>query len=373
MNIVIVDCFDTWEHRVDLLYDAFINEGHVTKCLLSDFKHFDKVYRTDQKQGFKFFHAQGYKKNISINRVFSHMRLARDIFAYIDKHADEIDVLWVLAPPNVFVRYAARIKKKHKHIRLIVDLIDLWPETMPLGNIKEFLFSWKKLRDNSLQYADIIVTECNLYRDVLSKAIDKKSAETLYLARENKGYTSCLKLDKERVSLCYLGSINNIIDIDGIVRVINTCLKKRETTLHIIGDGEKKKELVRKVKATGAEIIDHGKVYDQTIKQQIFDSCHYGLNMMKDTVCVGLTMKSIDYFEYGLPIINNIKGDTWEIVEKYGCGVNVDLNGKINADSFEIGVVDNETLRIKSRAFFEEALTADVFRSRVTRIIDSIV
>ena len=53
------------------------------------------------------------------------------------------------------------------------------------------------------------------------------------------------------------------------------------------------------------------------------DTCHYGLNIMKDTVCVGLSMKSIDYWECGLPIVNNLKGDTREIVEKEMCGVNI--------------------------------------------------
>ena len=51
--------------------------------------------------------------------------------------------------------------------------------------------------------------------------------------------------------------------------------------------------------------------------------CHFGLNIMKESVCVGLTTKSIDYFSCGLPIINNIKGDTWNIVEKYNVGINV--------------------------------------------------
>ena len=45
---------------------------------------------------------------------------------------------------------------------------------------------------------------------------------------------------------------------------------------------------------------------------------------MKNTVCVGLTMKSLDYLRAGLPIINNIKGDTWEFVNKYNIGVNID-------------------------------------------------
>lgn len=44
---------------------------------------------------------------------------------------------------------------------------------------------------------------------------------------------------------------------------------------------------------------------------------------MKSTVCVGVTMKSIDYFQFGLPIINNIPHDTEKIVREYKCGYNI--------------------------------------------------
>ena len=43
-------------------------------------------------------------------------------------------------------------------------------------------------------------------------------------------------------------------------------------------------------------------------------------------------MKSIDYFSYGLPLINNIKGDTWEIVNDKGYGINIH---KDNIDCYD--------------------------------------
>ncbi|SCW77159.1 hypothetical protein SAMN02910400_02351 [Lachnospiraceae bacterium C10] len=359
MNIVIVDCFDTWEHRVDLLYKILTEEGHTVRCFLSDYRHFEKVYRTDKKEGFEFFHAEPYKKNISPDRLISHIKLSKSVFGYIDKNGEDIDLLWVLAPPNVFIRDAARVKRNHSNIKLIIDLIDLWPETMPVGKIKPLLFPWKSLRDKHLRYADVVVTECNLYQKVLADGLKNQRVETLYLAREDKGYEPHLSLPENKISLCYLGSINNIIDIDGIVAIVQECQKKQQTVLHIVGDGEKKSELISKVKATGAEVVDHGKVFDRTEKQRIFDSCHYGLNMMKDTVCVGLTMKSIDYFEFGLPIINNIKGDTWDIIEKYKCGVNI-------SDDIHIAEIED---RNNSRAFFEDHLSSGVFNRAVRNII----
>ena len=68
----------------------------------------------------------------------------------------------------------------------------------------------------------------------------------------------------------------------------------------------------------------YGAVFDQMRKIKILGNCDFAFNMMKESVLVGLTIKSIDYFSMGLPIINNIKGDTWEIVRRYGAGVNVD-------------------------------------------------
>ena len=45
--------------------------------------------------------------------------------------------------------------------------------------------------------------------------------------------------------------------------------------------------LIEEVKGSGAIVEDYGKVYDPKEKQQIFDKCHFGLNIMKDTGCVG--------------------------------------------------------------------------------------
>ncbi|WP_368324029.1 hypothetical protein, partial [Parabacteroides distasonis] len=38
----------------------------------------------------------------------------------------------------------------------------------------------------------------------------------------------------------------------------------------------------------------------------------------------GCSMKSVDYFQMGIPIINSISGDTREFVKKYGVGINME-------------------------------------------------
>lgn len=366
MDVVIVNCFDTYEHRVDLLYEVLTQEGYTVEVLTSDFRHFEKVIRSDNKNNYKFFHAKQYKKNLSYSRLSSHVKLSKDIFNYLEKRTTP-DLLWVLLPPNSFAKEAAKYKKNHKEIKLVFDLIDLWPETMPVGSIKNFFpFSiWKNLRDNNLQYANFVVTECNLFQDKLNEVLKGINTKTLYLARPLEQYTPRLNLPNDRFCLCYLGSINNIIDIDEIVTIIKELKKQRKVELHIVGDGERKDELISSVEKVGSTVIFHGRVYDTENKQKIFDSCHFGLNIMKKTVCVGLTMKSMDYFEYGLPPINNIKGDTWENIERFNMGINFDGNIS-NLSEYDY------QLRLNARRFFEDYLTINVFKKNVFEIINNL-
>lgn len=367
MNVVIVNCFDTYEHRVDILREVLKDEGHQVKVLSSDFRHFEKVKRTEPKDGFMFFETKPYYKNMSIQRMYSHADISRRIFTYVEENINTIDILWVLIPPNSLTKDAARIKKKYPQIKLILDVIDLWPETMPVGKIKKlFPFTcWRRLRDDNLRVADYIVTECNLYREKLRDILKDLKVQTLYLARPYLEYNPDLRLPEDKISLCYLGSINNIIAIDVICDILNKLKVVRPVELHVIGDGEKRPEFLAEVEKTGAEVVYHGKIYDRSEKQKVFDSCHFGLNIMKESVCVGFTMKSIDYLEFGLPIINNIQGDTWDIVEKYNLGFNV-------SSGLDAVLVDYDGKRIAARKYFEDNLTKEKFGEVVGHVIQSI-
>lgn len=366
MNVVIVNCFDTYEHRVDLLCEVLTKEGHIVEVLTSDYRHFEKIQRSD-KNNYRLFHAKPYKKNLSYSRLSSHVQLSKDIFKYLE-YRETPDLLWVLLPPNSFARDAAKYKKNHHTVKLIFDLIDLWPETMPVGFIKNvFPFTiWRNLRDKNIRSADVVVTECNLYKEKLKSVLQGVKTETLYLAHHLVPYQPHLNLPNDRINLCYLGSINNIIDIDEIGKIIEEISKVRPVELHIVGNGERKDELVRISEEAGASVVFHGKIFDRQEKQRIFDSCHYGLNIMKSTVCVGLTMKSMDYLEFGLPMINNIHGDTWDFVNLKEIGYNID---NIN----NISIKCNLEMRIRARLYFEQYLTTNAVGDVILSIVHEVI
>lgn len=242
----------------------------------------------------------------------------------------------------------------------------MWPETLPVGKIKTYFpFTlWKQLRNKHLKYMDYIVTECDLFQEKLDTFVSKSNISTLYLSYKNVDNnslnTSLLPTDK--LSLCYLGSVNNIIDIECIENLITNLSKSQNVDLHIVGGGEKEEELIKKAQLAGANVIFHGKIYDNEAKYQIFNSCHYGLNIMKPTVFVGLTMKSIDYLKAGLPVINNIVGDTWDLVDNSDIGINTH-NGKIDFHFSEYDISSKKQVQ----KFYMDHFSESVFYSELKK------
>ena len=81
------------------------------------------------------------------------------------------------------------------------------------------------------------------------------------------------------------------------------------------------------------KVYSYGPVYDSIEIKDKIGKCHFGLNIMKSNVQVGLTMKSMTYMGLGIPIINNISGDTWRLVEKKYIGINISNEMTLDIDS----------------------------------------
>lgn len=394
MKIIIVNSFDTFEYRVLLLKKVMKELGHEVMVFGSDFRHIEKTRRVSEDPEITLLPVRAYQKNISLDRILSHMQFARDVFRRIKEIP--CDLLYLVVPPNSQATLAAKYKKLYPKAKVIMDLIDLWPESFPSSHTQQFPFTlWGNLRNRSLKNADLIITECNLYREKLDRFLQGRSVETLYWARQEENS----KVEKEAPSeiveeslvgaegeasvgaeseanmkitnkapadrwvLGYLGSINHIIDLQEIAKTIQFFRKDKPVELQIVGGGESLEEMIAVAEGAGAKVISHGKIYDSLKKQEIFSACHYGINMMKDTVVVGLSMKSIEYMELGLPILNNLSGDTRQFVAEKRMGYNTDA----------LDYHYEEAFGQNARTFFEENCSYEAFQSKVVRILKELL
>ena len=322
----LISCSDHYKFRLNVIDESLKSIGYETTYLTSNYDHDTKSVFVSNVEGAVQIPVRPYKKNLSVARILSHREFAKKVFRYLES-VEQPDLLLVHIPPNFLAYYAAKYKKRHPQVKLVFDVFDLWPETFPGGRIKKLLapaFSvWAALRDKNLNKADYVITECEMFRQKLT--LPAKTSQTVWLCGEalpSKKPQS--QLSEDTITLCYLGSINNIISIPDICELIKELSAKKPVVLHIIGKGETQQVFCDSAKAAGAEVIFHGAIYDEEKKLEILNQCHFGLNIMKSSVCIGLTMKSVDYFRFGLPIINNIPGDTRQLVLEKHVGVQLE-------------------------------------------------
>ncbi len=335
-NAMIISCFDWYEKRIEPIADI-LKQDYNVQIYLSDFDHINKRKIVDSKEDVIYVSVPKYKKNISIKRIFSHYIFARKIHCYIKNNHP--DLIYLLLPPNCVAQFCNEYVQKHSECKYILDIIDLWPESMPIGIFKRNILTkkWADMRNHSFVYADVIFVECDLYRYKLRDVLNGKEVITNYLykpvtdceadaiKREIKKYLKSVDTRKSNsLILGFVGSINNIIDINKIVEISRYLIRKGIIIqCRIIGDGEHKDELIRGLNLVGVDVRYYGIVFDETEKIQILGSCDYGLNIVKNTISVGLSIKSIDYLSYGIPLLNNVSGDTNEMIEKYAIGINI--------------------------------------------------
>ncbi len=363
---VCISCTHHYRERIAYVENALRKQGYDCTYITSDFHHISKKRHTVDLPHCIQLPTVGYTKNLSFRRIYSHIRFSKDALKAAGKL--QPDLLYIDVPPNSLCKEAAKYKKRNPNVKLVFDIFDMWPESFPSNKLKKLLklpFGiWARFRNLGLPGADLVITECDLFREALQPHLKGVESRTLHLCKPAATTEICRPLPQQKaIHLCYLGSINNIIDIPAISTLIGQVQAIRPVVLHIIGDGETRDTLIESVEATGATVQFHGSVYDNGEKQAIFDMCSFGLNIMKDSVFIGLTMKSVDYFAGGLPIINSIGGDTRSLVETRQIGINLNREnpGETAKKIAEIDIETQLQMRNHTLSCFRDLFSEEVF------------
>lgn len=359
-------CFISSTNHYNVRTRKFVNDyvkkGYDAIYVTSDFDHMTKKrYYFNEYKNSKQLHVISYRKNLSISRILSHLMFSYKTFYML--LACKPELVYVEVPNNSLVKSSAKYKKIN-NAEIIVDVFDMWPESMPVKT-KNMIVNWgfdiwRNFRNKNLKFADQIWIECDYYRELLSAQNINLPMETKYLTLENAETSIETKVSEDEIDLCYLGSINNIIDISLIEKIVSELAKNKRTRIHIIGDGERKDEFLEILKQNSIEIIDHGKVYEIDKLQEIFNQCWFGINVLREDLAIGITMKSISYYRGGLPIINTVQGDTSRFVEECNIGINVDrhdvnscVSRILNITKDDLACMKNNTRNLFEQKFAE--------------------
>lgn len=319
MRALLISAFGYYKERLCYIEKVLKEQGYETNIIQSDFEHLSKKRITVPQKTSMLIPVPAYRKNISIQRVISHLVFSVKVASYMEESS--FCLVYAILPPNSVGNVLKRLKKERPEIKIIVDVYDMWPESFPSAVSKCILLNgWKKMRNSILKEADYVFLECGYYRKLLSPYLQNNKNSVLYLCRQTLTEPIRYEYNKNELSLCYLGSINNIFDLDFTLLLLKELNIRRKIVIHIIGDGEKREQFLNLLKCNGLHYIYYGTLFDAQIKRQIFSKCHFGLNLYKVGSAIGLTMKSLDYFQAGLPIISKNIYDTRQLIKHYHSG-----------------------------------------------------
>lgn len=378
MRAVLISCFHYYDHRLKYVEEYLQTLGYDVTYITTDY---DTVLRRPvqlAKERAIQLPVVPYKRNLSLERLYSHAKFARDVRREVEALAPQ--VIFCMMPPNALGSQLSRYKATHPDVCLLFDIYDMWPESFPNTHLKwlrRFPFwMWKRLRDNALAVSDGFTYECKWYREFLDQSSLKDKAHApFYLAQDPVAPIPYRERDFETIRFLYLGSINNVIDIDLIIRFLKRMQDFRPVHLDIIGGGENEGVLKEGLAKAGLSYTAHGMLFEDKAKRQIIQEVDYGLNVFKNTSTVGLTMKSVDYFNYGLPLINTIPGDTAEWLDTYGFGYQLSHEG-IDAVCRQLLEVTNEDwqrMSQQARQLFDQHFATDQVKGQIAQFLERVV
>lgn len=376
-NIIILNCFPSMENnRVIPALEYFEQKKDNVTLLTTNFHHYSKKeYKMERKNVIQF-KVPKYKKNISVSRIFSHFIYAYKSYKYIID--SNVDIIYAKIPPNIILFFLKKIKKK-KVVYIIGDVYDLWPESFPKLNRNQFPYKfifrfWKKIRSNNMDCIDFYIYECNLYRSFVPP---KKNNKTIYLCRDVINISDKFKTNNKNnnnvLKILYLGTVGMLLDMELLFAFIKKISKNKSIEFHIIGDGNNKQYLVNQLSNLNCKCYDHGIIFDLKKKKEIMVDMDFGLNFMKEDLLIGLSNKSIDYLQFGIPILNTVGSDTSKIISTYNAGLNINYKNLEQSVCKLIEIMDSNKIgEFKNNAIeaFKDNFTKDIFMKNFNEVYE---
>jgi len=312
--------------RYWLMAEAFAKAGHDVTLWTSDFSHATKAPRAlgaASPAGFalRLVPTPPYAKNVSLARIRSHRAYAKSWLAEARRAAaahGRPDLVVVSLPP-LATADAARALKREFGARLVVDVMDAWPETfyrlLPkplrfLGAIP--LLPLHAAASRAYRGADLVTGVCDAYEKIAL------SYGAHSYARFYHGIAAPLPpAPKPRTSpaLVYAGNFGRGYDLTTAIRAVR---EMPDATLDVAGAGPREAEW-RASAGDAPNIRFHGYL-DAHALGALLDAATVGVIPLSDDTFVGLPYKLGDYAAHGLKMVTSLRGECAALLERHRVG-----------------------------------------------------
>jgi glycosyltransferase involved in cell wall biosynthesis len=319
------------------LSNFLLKKNFKVTLISSNFDHTYKKFRFKNIKKFRILKIKknftlvlinsiGYKKNISLQRLFDHFHLALNLNFFLKKNKEKPDIAFIGFPPiEPAITFSLwLVKNKIPHL---FDVKDLWPEyfyerirNRLLSIFIKFLFAFHNLiLTNSFKKSSGIVANNSFFLDHILKKIKKKKTNhdnVIYLTKpilcyESNSFLKNINFNVKIFNLYFCGRIDlNVFDFLTVFKALNILNNKGfEFHFYVAGYGNlgdlfklrDQYQLQKKVTLVGfVDKYNHSLLLRKTnlFLAPFFNNLNFSSN---------LSNKFIEAIQYNLPILTPLK------------------------------------------------------------------
>lgn len=360
MNVWIVNPFDNLPlegyrpMRFWLMSEAFRKAGHTVVYWTSEFSHANKKKRVldsgvEAPFDVEILETEPYFKNVSLRRLMSHRKLAKTFLkaargAIRNGRYKAPDLIIASSPPLGLVDASHTIASE-TGARVIVDIMDAWPETFERVVPRIFLWPLRRLARRNYLRAAAITTVADNYVELarsygFSKDIRRfyhgitkgdsplnPKGDSPHLSSPIPIPSSLIHTSKGTVPLriVYAGNMGRSYDLVTAVEAVGEL--GALATLDIAGKGEQEETLKALVEKKGIKSVKFHGYLSESELGELLKRSDVGLIPMDPSSCVGIPYKLADYAKSSLAIVSSLGGESARLLNEYGAGVSYSFGG----------------------------------------------
>jgi glycosyltransferase involved in cell wall biosynthesis len=251
----------------------------------------------------------GYKKNVSLERLYSHNIFCKNFINFISSYSKKIDIVYSAYPLIKTNSIIGKLKKKIGY-KIIIDVQDIWPEAITgpipifsslLGRI--LISPISRYANKTYAYADALVAVSKTYlerADVNNLPTDHKKvvfigANELHYINQSK------KSNTHKLVATYIGTMAGSYDLETVIKAAPLC--HEQVKIQFIGTGPNENQLRNLNTQLGNHVEFLGAKNYKSAMIALCDS-DLAINPIVATAQQSITNKLSDYFCCGLPILS---------------------------------------------------------------------
>lgn len=322
-------------NRMKNIYLELNERGYDVKILTSDpsypnrnlYKDSSYWYDENIEKDIVRIHpkTRKYTRNL-FRRLMLYIEVAFRLILAICKDKEKYDYIFV-STPSIFIPVAGMFAKRKMKAKLIVDVRDLWPES--LIGIGFFNKNWILKFAYKLEYKiyhaadNIIINSKGFYSYISSTGIAPNRISFMPNSLTEKELSTVPKKNiSNQLTVIYTGNIGLAQDIEKLILIAEHLKEYKNISFKIIGYGYQKKELGESIEAKqlpNMQLIEP-KNREDTLAEIVDADIAYVSLVEKDVFKKVLPGKVMDYMSMRKPIVADVAGYAKEVIEDAQCG-----------------------------------------------------